>query len=317
MLLISVDGGTTNTRLVLIRDGQILSGLRLKFGLRDRLSGEGPSYGETLSGGIHRLLDENGIPESGVAGVAVSGMICSERGLREVPHLPAPVGVRELAAAVVRAKFPDIAGIPFFLIPGVKTSAEDGLSEIDVMRGEETELFGITSKAGLRGDFSMILPGSHCKIIPVDPDGKIRVFTTMLSGELIRASAEHTILREGIGDAYPSEIDSEKLLAGFDYSREHGLTEALFKVRMLQKFKGYSPEELFCFLCGAVLSEDMRAIERNARGKIYVGGSEPFRTAYATLLLERTGLEAEEVPEQTARYAAAYGAEALIGEMMK
>ncbi len=126
MQLISVDGGTTNTRLVLIRDGEILAGQRLSLGLRDQLSGEGKTYREVLAEGIRKLLSENGLTEKQIDAVTVSGMICSERGLSEVPHIPSPVNVKGLAAAMRKTSFPEIADLPFYLIPGVKTFSGDG-----------------------------------------------------------------------------------------------------------------------------------------------------------------------------------------------
>ena len=317
MLLISVDGGTTNTRLVLIRDGVVLAGRRLSLGLRDQLGREKASYGDVLSLGIRELLEENCLREADVDAVTVSGMICAPGGLYALPHIAAPVGLHELAAAMVPIRFPGIADLPFYLIPGVKTfTVPTDLGEMDIMRGEETELCGVLGRMNLSGSATLVLPGSHCKVIPVEADGTLRTFVTTVSGELIRAAAEHTILREGIRDAYPKTLDPEKLLLGFDTAREFGLTEALFKVRILQNFRGYTPEDLFAVLCGAILSEDIRVIEQCRRGRVLVGGSDPFRSAFARLLSERTDCAAEVLPEEIARYAVAYGAERLMRERL-
>ena len=316
MLLISVDGGTTNTRLVLIRDGLVLDSRRLSLGLRDQLGREKTTYGDVLSHGIRALLEENGLHDADVTAVTVSGMICAEGGLYALPHIASPVGLRELAAAMVPIRFPGIADLPFYLIPGVKTfTAPTDLGEMDIMRGEETELCGILGRMDISGGAVLVLPGSHCKVIPVGEDGILRTFVTTVSGELIRAAAEHTILRDGIRDAYPKTLDPEKLLLGFDTARKNGLTEALFKVRILQNFRGCTPEELFAVLCGAILSEDLRVIEK-CRGRVLIGGSDPFRSAIARLLSERTDRAAEVIPEEIARYAVAYGAERLMRERL-
>ncbi len=316
MYLISVDGGTTNTRLVLIRDGEILGSLRLKVGMRDNVFGEGASYREALADGIRTLLADNGTEQKEVRGVLVSGMICSERGLYEIPHISAPVNVRTLAAAMQKMQFPGIADIPFYLIPGVRSfeSSDAGLSSMDIMRGEETELFGIFDKLKCTGVFTLVLPGSHNKIIPVTEDGTLGVFYTSVSGELIRAAAENTILRDGIRDAYPKKLDEKYLLLGFDIARENGVTAALFKVRILQKYKDCTPDELFAVLAGAVLSEDLRILEKHGKGDILVGGSDPFRSAFVTLLSARTKLKANVLPDDVAAYAVAYGAERLMKE---
>lgn len=312
MFIISVDGGTTNTRLVLMRGDCVIADGKYSFGVRDGLEKKENSYGAFLAGCVGRFLDENGIRECDVEAIVLSGMICSEHGLCEIPHIPAPADAGTLSEAMVKMSFPDVSGIPFYLIPGVKSVSSRGdLSETDIMRGEETELYGIIGRMNVGGRVTFVLPGSHCKIIHTDEGGAINGFESTISGELIRASAEHTILSGGIGGCFPKTADPEKLLEGFDYARGHGLTETLFKVRILQKFSGYGPEELYSVLCGAILSEDVRVIEKHCRGKVIIGGTDPFRSAFELLLNERTGLETAVVPDDISRYAAAYGAEFL------
>lgn len=317
MFLISVDGGTTNTRLVLIRDGSVLDSERLSVGARDSVFNNNVSCAEALAGGISGLCRNNRLAEKDIEAAVVSGMICSEHGLCEVPHISAPVNVASLAAAMRPMRFENISDIPFYLVPGVKTfSGPAELCDMDIMRGEETELYGILRKLNVRGGVTVVLPGSHCKIISVEENGELKRFSTTLSGELIRAAAEQTILRDGIRGAYPQSVDDVKLIEGFDYAAEHGLTEALFKVRILQKFRGYSPDELFAVLCGAILSQDVRAIG-NHGGEVLVGGSDPFRSALVCLLRERSDCSPRPIPDDVARFAVAYGAEMLVKERRK
>ena len=58
-------------------------------------------------------------------------------------------------------------------------------------------------------------------------------------------------------------------------------------------------------LLGIVLSDDVRRMKPGA--PILVGGSNPFRAAYLTLLGD-AGLQAEAISEDLAENAAAYGA---------
>ncbi len=71
---------------------------------------------------------------------------------------------------------------------------------------------------------------------------------------------------------------------------------------------------MYSALCGALLSEDIRVIEKNGKGRILVGGSDPYRAAFVTLLSERTAMSAAAIPEEIAKYAVAYGAERLMKE---
>ncbi len=315
MFFISVDGGTTNTRLVLMKEDKVLADYRLSIGMRDNVIGDGSSYDNNLSNSIRQLLGENGLNEEDITAVVLSGMICSERGFYEVPHIEAPVSIRTLAESMRLLYFPKITSIPFYLIPGVKTSmSTNDLSRMDIMRGEETELFGMMAHLGITGNATFVLPGSHCKIIPVGEDGIIESFTTTISGELIRAAAEHTILKDSIHDAFPIELNTTCLLLGYDFAKEHGITEALFKVRILRKFKEYSPEALYAVLCGAILSEDIGVIERADHGQVFVGGSNPFRKAFTVLLEERTNCKVTAVADDLSRFAVSYGAGRLLKE---
>src|SRR6185503_3084862 len=75
------------------------------------------------------------------ASIAASGMITSPQGLHEVPHLAAPAGLDELAAAAEGIALTDISPLPFLFVPGVKTLKRPGVSGLasrDLMRGEET-----------------------------------------------------------------------------------------------------------------------------------------------------------------------------------
>ncbi|MCQ2771288.1 MAG: 2-dehydro-3-deoxygalactonokinase, partial [Clostridia bacterium] len=76
MWLISIDGGTTNTRLVLIKDGVVKCIKRLSIGARDSLVDGHNSYREVLSTGIGQLLLENELSEKDIKSIVVSGMIC-------------------------------------------------------------------------------------------------------------------------------------------------------------------------------------------------------------------------------------------------
>ena len=72
----------------------------------------------------------------------------------------------------------------------------------DVMRGEETQIFGALALSG-RDEGLFLLPGTHSKWAEVK-DGRIVSFRTFMTGEVFGALKDHTILgrlmREG-GDA--------------------------------------------------------------------------------------------------------------------
>lgn len=303
--IIALDGGTTNTRLTLIKNGVVCARTKLSVGARDKKE----ALTKALMTAIPEFLTQNGLSESDITAIAASGMITSDLGLYTLPHISAPAGVTELAGGAHRVMMPEITEIPFYFIPGVKTfdSAENPLSEMDIMRGEETETVAILEALGLTaGTATLILPGSHMKIVNCS-DGKIMHFSTTLSGELTRAAAENTILSNSIGDVFFKELDKEALLSGYELADKLGIAAALFKLRVAGNFKGADKLTLYSMLLGIILHDDVRAVTNAASGTVAVGGSDPFRFAYLTLLEGRVP-NVVSVPEKIAENAAALGA---------
>ncbi len=106
-----------------------------------------------------------------------------------------------------------LSDLPFYFIPGLKTfsaplpdtSTESirRLSDMDIMRGEETELAGIYAKMRLQGDLTFILPVSHMKYIQVN-----------------RSSAFLLLLEECSGTDAVCEIPSEIANSAAAYEAE-------------------------------------------------------------------------------------------------
>lgn len=276
---ITVDGGTTNTRISLIEDGKALGIKKLNVGAKKSIDGIAPLK-NGITGAIKALLDENGLTENDIERVLASGMITSEFGLCELPHLIAPVGVNELHSGMHEVAFTDISAIPFVFIRGVKTVGGE-LSKTDMMRGEETELFGLTG--AIERDAVYVLPGSHSKIISTDTEGKISRFSTMLTGEMIGALTEGTILKDAV-DLSCSETDSEHLLAGYAYAKENGLNNALFKVRILKNLMKRDKKQVYSFFLGAVLCDEIAEILKYGASKIIIGGRRQIKEATAEIL---------------------------------
>ncbi len=306
-MIIAIDGGTTNTRLTLVDKGVILDRIKKKVGAR---SGGG-ELKTAVREGIAELFGKNPGAAGKVSKIVLSGMIGSESGLCEIPHIVAPAGVKELRKSLVTVKMPEVTELPLVFIPGVKTFSdpkEKPLSELDIMRGEETELCGIMSEIGARRAL-VLLPGSHMKIIETDSEGRIISFRTSISGELSRAAAENTILSRSIGGVFPASMDAEYLRNGFEYAKAHGIGEALFKVRVQGNFLGVGPEKLYAFLLGAILRDDVRSLPSGGN-PVVIAGSEPFRSAFDRLI------EGEKIiiDDKISETAAAIGAEIIAGE---
>lgn len=304
--LICVDTGTTNTRVWLLRGAEVLATARVGVGVRDTArEGTAAKLYEALREAIASVSShtiEGGgdgplrVPEAVPQAVIAAGMITSPLGLREIPHLVAPAGLAALSAAVVQCHFPQITGLPFFLVPGVRSGADRTapaeVGSTDVMRGEETLCLGLAA-SGLLGPRSTLLNlGSHWKLIRLDAETRIESSVTSLSGELIHATQTQTILAGSVPGSRPEVIDPEWMRFGMAEQRCSGTARALFCVRLLEQRSTSTPEERLAYLIGVYIAADLDAML--GRGlmvpgeTIVIAGGEALAAAWATALAEHS-----------------------------
>lgn len=273
---ITIDSGTTNTRICLVSDKKIIQPLFFHVGATKSIRDK-DILSNTIKSGIEKLLLENRLTEKDIACVLCCGMITSEFGLVNLEHICTPAGIDKLQQSIFRCHINEITCIPFAFIRGVKTDFSS-LESADIMRGEETEVMGVFSGKGL-----YVLPGSHSKIITVDENGVIVGFKTMLTGEMLSAIAQGTILKDSVS-LQDHQIDKEHLVSGYLYARDHGLNEALFKLRLLKNFFHKQAGELYNFYLGAVLHGEIGYLLSEKEKQIFVGGKRAIKNAIAVLL---------------------------------
>lgn len=148
----------------------------------------------------------------------LAGMIGSNRGWVEAPYRPAPATVADIASALVWP-LPGVA-----IIPGV---VQTGAAGVDVMRGEEVQLFGAVALTG-NADGLFCHPGTHSKWISVAA-GRISRFRTAMTGDIMAALSAQSILSDLL--AMPADDDAA-FVAGVDAMLGGGdLVVELFGVR--------------------------------------------------------------------------------------
>ena len=279
---ITIDGGTTNTRIGLIKDYNLIDIIKFDVG-----AGKGKeALKDTIKNGIEELLSRNNdAPEC----ILASGMITSEYGLINLPHITVPAGIDELHNSMEKVVLREISNIPFCFIRGVKTECSN-LEDADMMRGEETEVMGILS-----GDGIYILPGSHSKIITIK-DGKILKFSTHLTGEMAKALSKNTILKDAI--VFCDETDDEYLLNGFDCCSENGINESLFKVRILKNIFKCNEKQIYSFFMGIILKDEIESIIKKKPVNVTIGGRKQFKEAIAKILAKRTSINVNTISEE-------------------
>jgi 2-dehydro-3-deoxygalactonokinase len=201
----------------------------------------------------------------------MAGMVGSKQGWVEAPYCACPAGLDEIAAALKgldthAAK----RGHRIAIVPGVSCE-RDGVP--DVMRGEETQVFGALDLLGLH-DGLFVLPGTHSKWVTVE-GGRIREFTTVMSGEVYDLLRKHSILARSLPPA-----DAE--VAHDDAAFERGVSAALsgrsllqtaFSVRTLALFGRMSAEALASYLSGLVIGEELRCRPLPPGSRVVVVGA--------------------------------------------
>ncbi len=294
--VVALDGGTTNTRVRLLHDSQVVATARRGVGVRDAVLGQGSGGERALEVAIRDAIGEVLRSAGGVRPdvIMAAGMLTSEAGLVTVPHVLAPAGVEDLAARAVSVDLPEVYSAPILFVPGVRTPAgagPDGWGEADVMRGEECETFGALELTATSLPAAFVWPGSHTKLVRVDAAGKIHASTTTLAGELTVAVARHTLLAASLPAALPDEPDADAVAAGARRVAREGIGRCAFLVRMAALSGALDPARRAAFWIGAVVADDADHFTRHplmASGiPVWVGGSEPFRHLYTDALSTR------------------------------
>jgi 2-dehydro-3-deoxygalactonokinase len=172
-----------------------------------------------------------------------------------------------------------------------------------MMRGEETELMGILQD----GKCAYVLPGSHSKIIFTDDNGNITEFATLLTGELIYALSTDTILKDAV-DLSLDTYDKEYLEKGYEYCKENGINEALFKVRILKNLFGATSEQCYGFFLGVALCGEIEKILKANAPAIVIGGKKQLKEATAYLLSKYSSSAIKQLSEEEVNSSSSLGA---------
>ncbi|MDI6871430.1 MAG: 2-dehydro-3-deoxygalactonokinase [Bacillota bacterium] len=333
--VVAIDGGTTNTRasVVDLESLAVRATARRAAGARNTGAQGRESLEAATAEAVSSALEQAGVVEEEVAEVVASGMITSEAGLLDVPHVVAPAGVREVAQGTVRRLFPPIWPAPITFVPGVKVLEVpyqsgrpvpvERIMTQDIMRGEESETLGLLHLLKLRGPAIFVLPGSHTKLLLVDEENRITTSVTTIAGELASAVASATLLARSLESGNLGTVDEEAALAGFEAARRHGLGRSLFSLRLLHLLAATNVDQRKSYLWGALVAGDVAALEADprlgplARGEhgevaLLIGGSDPLRSFFGLIFRQwaasRPALHVNVLAPEVVAQASAVGA---------
>jgi len=263
---IYIDTGTTNTRVWLMRGDEVLAKATAQVGVRDSAKDGSTDRLRTALRELIAQVRAEALPADAKPDcVATAGMITSALGLANVPHIPAPAGIVELAAGTQVHQFPDVTDLPVLLVPGIRSGQMPcdlaTAGDADLMRGEETMCAGLLLLGLTQTPATVLNLGSHWKAIQIDAAGRIAASITSLSGEMIHTVQTQTILASAVPHERPERIDPAWLAAGIRQQRQSGLARALFCVRLLEQSNQGSAAERLAFLIGAFIAADLDALQ--------------------------------------------------------
>jgi 2-dehydro-3-deoxygalactonokinase len=232
---IAVDWGTTNRRAYLIDSAGKQAG--------EFEDGEGVL--SVPSGGFPKAIAEIR-DKLGDKPLLLAGMVGSNRGWKEAPYVPCPVGIDDLAAKLVWA------GEREAIVPGVSYIGE---GRADIMRGEEVQLLGAVA-AGLVGPNALVChPGTHNKWTELH-QARIHSFRTVMTGELFSLLKEHSIL----ADLLQGPVDDNQVFR--DAARHavfhESLPAELFSVRASVLLGQMKKEDAASYASGLLIGTDVR-----------------------------------------------------------
>ncbi len=279
--LLALDWGTTSVRAYrLAADGTVV-------GRRHDDRGASKLTPDAFRGVLEDLaasLDAGSLP------VIACGMAGSKEGWAPAPYLPCPVGLHDLARAVLSP--PDRPDVR--IVPGLCLE-DEGLG--DVMRGEEIQALGVEAPAAR---FTVLAPGTHSKWIRREGD-RIVGFRTFLTGELFAAVRDATLM--GRGMATPGQDDRaflDGVRLGFD---DPALTATLFQVRVRRLAGTLDGAGAADLLSGLLVGAEMAGGLGEVDGPLVLVGT-PALTARYALALEALGRPAAKVVDAEVAVAA-------------
>ncbi len=234
---------------------------------------------EWLDGGDNRIL--------------MCGMVGARRGWKEAPYIPVPANFEQVVQGVIKL---DVDGMDARIVPGLIGADPSGVP--DVMRGEETEIFGCGTEVGKNvywKNISFCLPGTHTKWVRTE-NGRICAFSTSMTGDLFRAIRESTILRS-VAQHEPD--DESAFLQGVARAGQDGeLGHQLFGVRTLVLTGKMNEVSASSYLSGLLIGREVKEMARGT-DDVHLIGEAPLCTLYQKALRE-FGLSSTIEPEGAA-----------------
>ncbi|WP_194843362.1 2-dehydro-3-deoxygalactonokinase [Paenibacillus sp. B01] len=318
MKVIVIDCGTTNCRMRLLDDDRLLASVTKQTGAGDAAqSGSNSGLKRALRDSYEELAAAEPDAMKEVRDIVASGMITSSAGLMEIEHLMGPINLSELIGSIRRYPIPELFPQPVLFVPGVKFLGAESANH-DMIRGEETELFGflevLTSGNEVNKERLFMHYGSHHKWIRTR-ERSIISSSTSISGELMMAVMNHTLLRDNtlhLEDVVP---DPDWVRKGVEAVKQYGAGRALFQVRTLNVLDKQDKQASTSFFLGVIAGQDLAMLTEEMLydvEEIVLYGRNLFPSIVVPILKDvYPSIAIRVVPEEESGWLSVYGAASL------
>jgi len=278
----AIDWGSTNLRIRLLDDdGAVIDKFESSEGL---INLPERNFNEVLEKRLAAMGADAALP------VVICGMAGSRQGWREVPYLEIPAGLSDIPGAALAI---DEATRPVHILPGLSQRKPSA----DVMRGEETQLLGLSLDREINGVVCM--PGTHSKWALMR-GGRIESFSTFMTGEVFSVMSKHSLLRFSLTEVHEPwarPAFTEAVASIVEHPEEFG--DALFSIRAEGLINDVGPEDATARLSGLCVGLELAGAKRfldAGRVEIIASGVHDrlYRTALDMLGVTYTVTDASE-----------------------
>lgn len=270
--LVAIDWGTTNRRIFLLAaDGTVIRREADTLGVTAIPAGG-------FSAELKRLRALHGdVP------FLLAGMIGSNRGWVEAPYVPCPVTPELLRHSLLWVEPGRTA-----IVPGACVAEAD---RVDVMRGEEVQLFGAVAAGLAAPDAALCLPGTHAKWARI-ANGALVGFRTVMTGEMFALLRTHSLLAPQLSS---DVVDGPAFRDGVARGLANGgLLSELFGTRALILLDRLQPRDASSYVSGLLLGADLRIGLADApEGPVTLIGDPALTRLYGAALDEAGRLHQE------------------------
>jgi len=269
--LIGVDWGLSQLRAYRIAaDGRTLESRSSDRGLTSIRNGDFDGVLATVLSGW-RESHRDGPP------ILLCGMIGSRQGWKEAPYAPCPMRLEAVRSCMVavESRFGDVR-----IVGGARTKDDRGND--DIMRGEETQMFGLPEAQGAR---IAIAPGTHSKWVRLDGSAIVD-FRTYMTGEMFALLKKHSTLGWMIPQSGDDLFDGAAFEEGVrDAEAAPDLLHGLFNVRTSAIFHPDKTSSLSSYLSGFLIGHEISGGRALAENKpIILVGTSRLATLYRNAL---------------------------------